>query len=135
VWNLAGHVTLRITILGGSNPVVSGLLFGGSPQQNFPPALNLVTNALNFSGVAGGSNPGAQNIAIANSAARGASLRIASPPLSSQDLSLFAARLDLVHCKIDAGPPGRKRQRIFDNVSDFFDVTFDAPAVYEMVVV
>ena len=67
VWNLAGHVTIRVTILGGSNPVVSGLFFGGAPQQNLPPALHLATNAISFAGVAGGSNPSAQNVAITNS--------------------------------------------------------------------
>ncbi|HEY3457356.1 MAG TPA: hypothetical protein VGK64_22440 [Bryobacteraceae bacterium] len=66
VWNLAGHVTIRITVLSGSNPVVSGLFFGGAPQQNLPPALNLATHTINFSGVAGGSNPAAQNVAITN---------------------------------------------------------------------
>jgi hypothetical protein len=30
VWNLKGHVIIRITVTGGANPVMSGLFFGGS---------------------------------------------------------------------------------------------------------
>jgi len=30
VWNIAGHLTFRITLLGGANTVVSGIFFGGT---------------------------------------------------------------------------------------------------------
>jgi len=32
VWNVSGHVTFRITCLGGANAVVSGVFFGGAPS-------------------------------------------------------------------------------------------------------
>ena len=38
IWNLSGHVTVRVTATGGSNAVLSGLFFGGKPAVKAPPA-------------------------------------------------------------------------------------------------
>src|SRR5712692_2870770 len=48
---------------------------------------------------------------------------------------LANARLDFFHFEIYARPPARQRNRIFQGVGYFFDVTFDAPAIDKMVVV
>jgi len=86
VWNLAGHATIRITVLGGSNPVVSGLLFGSEPQQKLaagsspqtvtvtltltaPAMLGVAPGTLNFAGITGGANPATQTLNILNNGA------------------------------------------------------------------
>ena len=67
VWNLAGHVIVRVTRLAGSNAVVSGLFFGGPPKQILPTTLNLSANILGFAAIAGASNPATQSVTITNS--------------------------------------------------------------------
>ncbi len=70
VWNLSGNVVLRVTPLSGPNGVVSGIFFGGAPQQQTPPpaspVLSLSTGALTFAATAGGANPAAQPLTISN---------------------------------------------------------------------
>ncbi|MEO8592835.1 MAG: Ig-like domain-containing protein [Candidatus Solibacter sp.] len=41
VWNLQGHVLIRITFTGGLNAVVSGLFFGGSAAPPPPPTVSM----------------------------------------------------------------------------------------------
>jgi uncharacterized repeat protein (TIGR01451 family) len=36
VWNVAGHVKVRVTLAGGANPVLSGLFFGGAGAAGNP---------------------------------------------------------------------------------------------------
>jgi hypothetical protein len=67
VWNLAGHVVFQVTQISGTNAVLSGIFFGRSPLVTTPETLNLSTNAITLAGVVGGSNPGAQGVAITNS--------------------------------------------------------------------
>jgi hypothetical protein len=38
IWNLSGHVTIRLTAVGGSNAVLSGLFFGAQASAPKPPA-------------------------------------------------------------------------------------------------
>lgn len=68
IWNISGHVTLRVTKISGPNAIVSGVFFGppstgGPPQQ---PVLTLSSSTLGFAASVGGSNPSAQNVTIAN---------------------------------------------------------------------
>src|SRR5213078_84704 len=49
--------------------------------------------------------------------------------------SMLAAWLDLFHFEVNASPPSRQRQGIFENVGDFSSVTLDAPAIDEVVIV
>jgi hypothetical protein len=37
VWNISGHVTIRVTLASGPNAVVSGVFFGGNPPSAPPP--------------------------------------------------------------------------------------------------
>jgi subtilisin family serine protease len=37
IWNVAGHVKVRVTVTGGANPVLSGLFFGASGNPVNPP--------------------------------------------------------------------------------------------------
>jgi hypothetical protein len=37
VWNVSGHVKVRVTVTGGANPVLSGLFFGGTSNVVNPP--------------------------------------------------------------------------------------------------
>ncbi|MGA2716917.1 MAG: hypothetical protein ABSG41_27840, partial [Bryobacteraceae bacterium] len=67
VWNLEGNIKIQVTQLSGSNAVVSGLFFGGSPLNTTPATLNVSTSALTLAAVAGGSNPSAQGVTITNS--------------------------------------------------------------------
>jgi hypothetical protein len=41
VWNLRGQVTIRVTVIGGPNAVVSGLFFGGA--GNVPPSVTMTS--------------------------------------------------------------------------------------------
>jgi hypothetical protein len=68
VWNLAGHVTLRVTRTAGPNAVVSGLFFGAASQQQLPPTpiLSVSANTAGFTGVASGGNPASQSVNISN---------------------------------------------------------------------
>jgi hypothetical protein len=66
VWNLQGNIQIVVTQLGGTNAVVSGLFFGGSPLVKTPETLVLSTSALSLAGVAGGSNPSPQGVSITN---------------------------------------------------------------------
>lgn len=36
VWNVSGHVKVRVTLTGGANPVISGLFFGGTGTSTSP---------------------------------------------------------------------------------------------------
>lgn len=66
VWYLTGNVVIRVTTTQGPNAVVSGIFFGGLAQKPVTPIGSLSTNALTFSGTAGGRNPAAQPLSIAN---------------------------------------------------------------------
>ena len=46
VWNVTGHVKLRVTWTGGFNAVTSGLFFGGSGTQSAPPPSQSITTAI-----------------------------------------------------------------------------------------
>ena len=67
IWNLQGHVVIRVTRTGGPNAVVSGLFFGpaGLPPPS-PPVLSLSAASAVFSATTGGSNPSSQGVNIAN---------------------------------------------------------------------
>jgi hypothetical protein len=52
VWNLQGHVIIKVAVTGGSNAVVSGLFFSGAPQTT-PAVLTVSTNTVSLTGVAG----------------------------------------------------------------------------------
>jgi hypothetical protein len=72
VWNLTGNVIIRVTQLSGVNAVVSGIFFGGVPQQNTAPSpalLNASQTQLTFSTNAAGSDPTSQLLAISNQGA------------------------------------------------------------------
>jgi hypothetical protein len=64
VWNLQGHVILKVVQTGGPNAVVSGLFFAGT-AQTAPAILNVSSNAATLTGVAGISAT-TQGISIAN---------------------------------------------------------------------
>jgi hypothetical protein len=64
VWNLQGHVMLKVTALTG-NAVVSGLFFAGGSQL-VPAVLTVSGNAVSLAALAGGSNPASQAVTIGN---------------------------------------------------------------------
>src|SRR5713226_2753008 len=45
------------------------------------------------------------------------------------------ARFEFFHFEIHRAPPARKAERVFDYLGDFLDVGFDAPLVYEVIIV
>ncbi len=64
VWNLQGHVTIRVTALSG-NAVASGLFFAGGPQLT-PAVLSVSTNTVTLTGVANGGSSPSQGVSISN---------------------------------------------------------------------
>ncbi len=57
VWNLKGHVVLKVTLTGGSNAVVNGLFFGNAPAAATATAVFVKTDAAaqgTWKGVYGG---------------------------------------------------------------------------------
>jgi hypothetical protein len=63
VWNILGHVMIRVTLTGAVNGVVSGLFFDPIKQ---PPALSLSSTNAGFAATAGLANPSSQSVGILN---------------------------------------------------------------------
>ncbi len=66
VWNLSGHVVIRVTRLAGVNAVASGIFVGTAPNSNAPPALGVSTSALTFSASVGSGTSSPQSVNISN---------------------------------------------------------------------